>query len=73
MLVPNKTIPLSESTLAIAAKLLPKIESSQEIFSVYKDNKSIFKDLPQFVDTLSLLYLLGHIDINLEKGVLEIA
>ena len=73
MFVPNKTVSLSESILAVSAKLLPNIKHSQDIFSVYTDNNKLFKDLPEYIDALSLLFLLGRIDINLEKGTLEIA
>lgn len=73
MFVPNKTVSLSESNLSVAAKLLSKLQTEQDLFGAYQKNKKLFTDMSQFIDTVSLLFLLGKININFENGVLEIA
>ncbi|MEP4888482.1 MAG: ABC-three component system middle component 7 [Aliiglaciecola sp.] len=73
MFVPNKTISLSESFLSIAAKLLPKLRADEDIFILYQENKRLFDDLSQYMDTLVLLFVLEKIEVDFEKGVLQLA
>lgn len=73
MFLPNKAVPLNESSLLKATKLLSKLETDTEIIQLYKKNKKLFLDIPDFIDALDLLFVLGKVNFNENSGVIYIA
>lgn len=71
MLVPNKTIPLEESSLYKACQLLEVLESPIALVELYQTNKKIFPDMSSYIDALDMLYVLGKIDVK--DGVVHFA
>ena len=71
MLVPNKAIPLEESSLYKACQLLEVLESPIDLVELYQTNKKIFSDMSSYIDALDMLYILGKIDVK--EGVVHFA
>jgi len=73
MLVPNKIMPLGETCLYRAAKLLPKLEAEICITELYISEKKSFTDLADFIDVLDLLFVLDKIIIDQDNRIIKIA
>jgi len=69
--VPNKAIPLEESSLYKACQLLEVLESPIDLVELYQTNKKIFSDMSSYIDALDMLYILGKIDVK--EGVVHFA
>lgn len=73
MIVPNKIISIDESVIYKAAKLLPKIKNTTQVVALYSKNKRLFLDIPEFIETLDVLYALNKIELNVDSGEIKIA
>jgi hypothetical protein len=73
MLTPNKAIPLDESCLYKTTKILEVLTDDIDVIELYLQTKKKFNDLAEFIDTLDLLYLLGKVKLDYEKGIIQIA
>lgn len=73
MLVPNKTISITESSIFKAAKLLPKIENEISVIDLYNKVKKEFIDIPDYIYALDILFALQKIDLDIDNGVIKIA
>jgi hypothetical protein len=73
MLIPNKAIPLDESCLYKTTKILDVLTDDIDVIELYLKTKNKFNDLAEFMDTLDLLYLLGKVKLDYEKGIIQIA
>ncbi|MEX1257373.1 MAG: ABC-three component system middle component 7 [Gemmatimonadota bacterium] len=73
MITPNKIVTLQESALALTPIIMAQgpydISISELLHRVERD----VRDLDQFMLALDVLYVLGRIDIDLEKGLLSYA
>ena len=65
MLLPNKTIPYSDSVIARFSLVLDKLSSGEKnINNIYKSNKKKYGNIQNFVDTLDCLFAIGKIEID---------
>jgi hypothetical protein len=71
MLVPNKVISISESCIYRSALLLQKINGEVSVDGLYQVEKKLFFDMSDFIDALSLLFVLGKIVLDEENGVVK--
>lgn len=71
MLVPNKTISISESCLYRAALLLSKFKNEISVLELYKSEKRLFLGVADFIDSLDLLFILGRIVLDETNGVIK--
>jgi hypothetical protein len=71
MLTPNKTISINESCLYRSALLLSKLKGEIAVEELYKSEKKIFLDIPDFIDALDLLFILGKIVLDEEDGAIR--
>lgn len=67
MIVPNKTLPISETALYRASKLLMVLDKETPVIEIYTKHKKIFTDVADMLDILDLLYILGKIVLSQEK------
>lgn len=73
MILPNKTIKVSESSLFKATKLLPLVENDIPPIKLYNRAKKYLIDLPDFIQALDVLFILGKIELDLDNEVIKIA
>jgi len=71
MLVPNKTISINESCIFTSAMLLSGFKGGISVEELYQSNKTIFLDMSDFIDALDLLFVLGKIVLDEERGVIK--
>ena len=71
MIIPNKTIELKYSLLGVGGRLLPELDSSQTVSSLW-DKVREYEEIgsfTKFVLALDLLYMLGLVEID--NGVIK--
>ncbi|CAK1756241.1 conserved hypothetical protein [Vibrio crassostreae] len=73
MIVPNKIISIDESVVFKAAKLLSKLDDTNDILELYSKNTKLFIDIPDYIEALDVLFVLKRIDLDLNNGVIKIA
>ncbi|EPQ8524470.1 ABC-three component system middle component 7 [Vibrio vulnificus] len=73
MIVPNKIISIDESVVFKAAKLLSKLDDTNDVLDLYSKNKKLFVDIPEYIEALDVLFVLTKIDLDLNNGVIKIA
>ncbi|MDC5853808.1 ABC-three component system middle component 7 [Vibrio europaeus] len=73
MIVPNKIISIDESVVFKAAKLLSKLDDTNDVLDLYSKNKKLFVDIPEYIEALDVLFVLKKIDLDLNNGVIKIA
>lgn len=73
MIVPNKIISIDESVVFKAAKLLSKLDETNDVLDLYSKNKKLFVDTPEYIEALDILFVLKKIDLDLKNGVIKIA
>ncbi|MFV8412774.1 MULTISPECIES: ABC-three component system middle component 7 [Vibrio] len=73
MIVPNKIISIDESVVFKAAKLLSKLDDTNDVLDLYSKNKKLFFDIPEYIEALDVLFVLKKIDLDLNNGVIKIA
>lgn len=73
MIVPNKIISIDESVVFKAAKLLSKLDNTNDVLELYSKNKKLFIDLPDYIEALDVLFILKKIDLDLDNGIIKIA
>lgn len=73
MIMPNKIIAIDESGIYKAAKLMSKIDGDVEVTELYIKNKTLFSDIPDYIETLDILFALKRINFDLNNGVIKIA
>jgi hypothetical protein len=71
MLVPNKTVSISESCIYRASLLLSKLESDISVEELYCNQKKLFVDMADYIDVLDLLFVLGKIVLEEENGIIK--
>lgn len=71
MLMPNKTISISESCIYKSAMLLSKIEDEVAVEELYRKEKKKFLDISDYLDALDLLFVLGKVVLDEESGVIR--
>jgi hypothetical protein len=71
MLVPNKTVSINESCIYRASLLLSKLEGEIPVEELYRNKNNYFIDMSDFIDVLDLLFVLGKIVLDEEKGVIK--
>lgn len=71
MLVPNKTISITESSIYRSALLLSKLKSEVLVVDLYQSEKKMFLDVSDFIDVLNLLFVLGKVVLDEDNGVLK--
>lgn len=65
MLLPNKTIPYSDSVIARFSLVLDKLASGEKnINNIYKSNKKKYGNIQNFVDILDCLFAIEKIEID---------
>ncbi|WP_063669144.1 ABC-three component system middle component 7 [Aliivibrio fischeri] len=73
MIVPNKIISIDESVVFKSAKLLSKLDDTNDVLDLYSKNKKLFLDIPEYIEVLDVLFVLKKIDLDLHNGVIKIA
>ncbi|MEZ8311100.1 ABC-three component system middle component 7 [Vibrio splendidus] len=73
MIVPNKIISIDESVVFKAARLLSKLDETNDALDLYSKNKKLFIDIPEYIEALDVLFVLKKIDFDLNNGVIKIA
>ena len=73
MIVPNKIISIDESVVFKAAKLLSKLDKTNDVLDLYSKNKQLFMGIPDYIEALDILFILKKIDLDLNNGVIKIA
>ncbi len=68
MITPNKTISLRDSIIFKMITILEIDFVEINLISLYKQAKSNFTGLDEFIYALDVLYILGKIDINEDLG-----
>jgi hypothetical protein len=71
MLVPNKTVSISESCIYRASLLLSKLEGDISVEELYCNQKKLFVDMADYIDVLDLLFVLGKIVLEEENGIIK--
>lgn len=71
MIVPTKFTRLSDTALATAAQLLPRTSQSIGILQLYHDTASDTIDLDRFLLALDILYVLGRVEIDIERKLIR--
>ena len=64
MILPSKLIPKEKSLIYKGLSLLLSIENENNLNDLYDGNKYLFIDIGDFIQTLSVLYILGYIDVK---------
>jgi hypothetical protein len=73
MLAPSKITPIIESIFYKASTLGGRLDSDVHLIELYEKVRRDFGSLPDFIEALELLYVLGRIDFNDQNGVIKIA
>ncbi|NIH22110.1 ABC-three component system middle component 7 [Providencia heimbachae] len=73
MILPNKTIKISESSIFKATKIFPHIKNNISPFELYKITKKYLIDIPDFIQALDILFILEIIELDSENEVIKIA
>ncbi|MFQ0971199.1 ABC-three component system middle component 7 [Gilliamella sp. BG1] len=73
MILPNKAIKVSESSLFKATKILPFIENNMSPIELYNITNKYLIDIPDFIQALDVLFVLGKIKLDLDNEVIIIA
>ncbi|OCG61019.1 ABC-three component system middle component 7 [Gilliamella sp. Nev3-1] len=73
MILPNKTIKASESSLFKATKILPFIENNMSPLELYNITNKYLIDIPDFIQALDVLFVLGKIKLDSDNEVITIA
>lgn len=63
MIVPNKIISIDESVVFKSAKLLSKLDDTNDVLDLYSKNKKLFLDIPEYIEVLDVLFVLKKIDL----------
>lgn len=71
MLVPNKTVSISESCIYRASLLLSKLEGDISVEELYCNQMKLFIDMADYIDVLDLLFVLGKIVLEEENGIIK--
>lgn len=75
MIIPDKFTPLAESTLGKVDRILSRITGRIDILQLFHDladaeNFGEFT-VEEFIYEVELLYLLGLVNVDLRKGVID--
>lgn len=72
MLLPNKFVSTSESTISVALRLLMSEHiNGFRVQQAFFRNREIVNSPEDFIDGLTLLYALGVIELDEVNGVIE--
>ncbi|WP_416135013.1 ABC-three component system middle component 7 [Aeromonas sobria] len=52
---------------------MSKIDGDVEVTELYIKNKSLFSDIPDYIEALDILFALKRINLDLNNGVIKIA
>lgn len=70
MQLPNKLIPVSESSISKSIFLMKNIGQGINILDLYKVNKSKFLDITDFIDALEILFVTEKIILDINTGII---
>ncbi|WP_417383149.1 ABC-three component system middle component 7 [Gimesia sp.] len=71
MITPNKNITFDESVLSKLSILLDQASENIELTKLFQRTSSKFDDINQFLLTVDVLYVLGRIEIDFNRGTLH--
>lgn len=73
MLLPNKTIPYSDSVISKFSAVLNDLQSGgSNIRDVYKKHRKKFGNIQNYIEPLDCLFALGKIEIDEIKGEIKL-
>lgn len=70
MQLPNKLIPVSESSISKSIFLMKDIGKEINILDLYKVNKTRFLDITDFIDALEILFVTEKIILDMNTGII---
>lgn len=73
MIMPNKVIPLEDSSLFKATKLLEYLMSCDDAPTVEAAQKSAQLNISEFIDALDFLFILNKLTVDKFSGVILLA
>lgn len=73
MIMPNKVIPLEDSSLFKATKLLEYLMSCDDAPTVEVARKGAQLNISEFIDALDLLFILNKLTVDEFSGVILLA
>jgi len=73
MIVPSKFTTLDRTLLAKAPKVLGELTDDTSIEKLFEQCEDSFEDPGEFILTLDVLFVLGRIRIDVERGIVTLS
>ncbi|EDL59528.1 ABC-three component system middle component 7 [Gimesia maris] len=67
MIVPNKFTSLDQSLLSQLPSILEKLENEVTVYELYQKTQKDFEDIGEFILALDSLFVLGRIELDVDK------
>lgn len=73
MIAPSKFTPFKDSIICKMLKILELRSEAIGIIELYDKVGGEFSNIDEYMYSIDVLYVLGHINVDLSKGVIEYA
>ncbi|WP_417382884.1 ABC-three component system middle component 7 [Gimesia sp.] len=67
MIVPNKFTSLDQSLLSQLPLILEELENEVTVYDLYRKTQKNFEDIGEFILALDSLFVLGRIELDVDK------
>ncbi|MBK8233926.1 MAG: hypothetical protein IPK74_00070 [Deltaproteobacteria bacterium] len=71
MIVPTKFTRFADTALSTAVQILSRLDEDVPVLSLYREMEPTVKDLDRFLLALDILYILGRIELDLERKLIR--